>query len=209
MTFGTALSRALRLKCPQCGKANIADGWLSTTPSCSTCSADLTVETGYFLGAIYINCGATILIVLSAAIPLVFVAKLPMIPVVAVATIFCVAFPLWFFRYARSLWLAMDHYYHVRRRHSAESSASTENKTFRPNNAGDSVIGCICPFCHSRFHVDASFSRKWGKCPDCYGDMLFLPTTKLKHDVEKAGNSNESETHPSSQLSPLEPQEIS
>jgi hypothetical protein len=26
------------------------------------------------------------------------------------ALAFCVVFPLWFFRYARSLWLGMDHY---------------------------------------------------------------------------------------------------
>ena len=92
MKFSTAITRALRLKCPQCGEADIADGWLSTQPSCSACGADLAVETGYFLGAIYFNYGATVLITLSAAIPLIFVAKLPTMPVVGAAMIFCVAF---------------------------------------------------------------------------------------------------------------------
>ena len=30
---------------------------------------------------------------------------------VVIATAFCVLFPLWFFRYARSLWLGFDYYF--------------------------------------------------------------------------------------------------
>lgn len=200
MNFRTALSRAFRLKCPECGKANIADGWLSTTPSCSACGADLTVETGYFLGAIYFNYGATILIVLSAAIPLVFVAELPTLPVVAVASIFCIGFPLWFFRYARSLWLAMDHYYHVRRRDSVEVSTLSESKACAPHTDGSSEIGCICPLCHSRFHVDTSVAHEWGKCPSCYGDVLLLPAFGRETDAE-ASDETENTTRCQLQLS--------
>ena len=200
MNFRTALSRALRLKCPECGKANIADGWLSTTPSCSACAADLNVETGYFLGAIYFNYGGTVLIVLSAAIPLIFVAKLPTLPVVSGAVIFCIAFPLWFFRYARSLWLAMDHYYHVRRRDAAELSTLTESDTSVSNLDGKSQIGCICPLCHERFTVAAELSNKWGKCPSCYGDVLLLRAFDVEHD-SKSTNSQAAATQSQLQLS--------
>ena len=174
MKFRTAVSRALRLRCPECGQADIADGWLSTKPSCTACHADLAVETGYFLGAIYFNYGATILIVLSAAIPLIFVAKLPTLPVVALASLFCVAFPLWFFRYARSLWLATDHYYHVRRRDSVPPP-SVEVIRDQPKE-NSQQLGCICPLCHSRFHIASSLINRWGHCPECYGDVLLIPT---------------------------------
>lgn len=204
MRFRVALSRALRLKCPQCGQANIAHGWLSTTPSCSACDADLTVESGYFLGAIYFNYGATILIVLSAAIPLIFVAGLPMIPVVTAASVFSVAFPLWFFRYARSLWLAMDHYYHVRRRRSAEHSTSSRAERVRPESDGNSNIGCICPLCHRRFQVSSSLAHTWGHCPDCYGDVLLVPTMRAEVGMDASNETQASMTQGHRELSPLE-----
>lgn len=185
MKFSTAITRALRLKCPQCGEADIADGWLSTQPSCSACGADLAVETGYFLGAIYFNYGATVLITLSAAIPLIFVAKLPTMPVVGAAMIFCVAFPLWFFRYARSLWLATDHYYHVRRRDSVDTTSAQRRETPDLPCSENRDINCICPLCHSRFQVNASRSKTWGKCPNCYGDVLLLPAPAVVgHDID-------------------------
>ena len=65
MNFRTVVLRALRLKCPVCGKGGIANGLLNTQEKCSACETDFVVESGYFLGAIYFNYGVTVLLVLS------------------------------------------------------------------------------------------------------------------------------------------------
>ncbi|HEV3166496.1 MAG TPA: hypothetical protein VGZ22_20900, partial [Isosphaeraceae bacterium] len=63
-----------------------------------------------FLGSIYFN--YTITAVIASAVylvPMIVTGRPPewlLVPIVA----FCVVFPLFFFRYARSLWLALDHY---------------------------------------------------------------------------------------------------
>ena len=51
------LSRALRLRCPLCGKAPIFRDWFRVHPRCAGCGWAFDREPGYFLGSIYINYG--------------------------------------------------------------------------------------------------------------------------------------------------------
>jgi hypothetical protein len=64
--------------------------------SCDHCGLRYQREPGYFLGSIYFNYGLTA-------------------PIVWPLALFCLLFPLWFFRYARSLWLGFDHFFDARR----------------------------------------------------------------------------------------------
>jgi hypothetical protein len=77
---------------------------------CSHCGLWFERGPGYFLGSIYVNYAATALIAM-----IVYLA--PMIAghrspgwLLALVTAFCVLFPLFFFSYARALWLALDHW---------------------------------------------------------------------------------------------------
>ena len=179
MRLDAVLYRALALKCPVCGKGEFARGWLSTNERCSSCGTDFVVEPGYYLGAIYFNYGVTAVIAASAAVLLMFAANLPPFPVVASLAVFCVLFPLWFFRYARSLWLSFDHYYDRRKKKAASKSAAVAEEL---NHAGDeqseepvSAVECICQRCHHKFSVPARHARKWSKCPACSRDVFLAP----------------------------------
>ncbi len=79
-------------------------------PSCENCELHYEREPGFFLGSIYFNYGLTSLVA-SAAYPIaVFALKWPRNPVITVIVAFVLLFPLWFFRYARSLWLGFDQF---------------------------------------------------------------------------------------------------
>ena len=104
-----ALARALRLRCPRCGKAPLFRAWFAMNTVCAVCDLKFERAQGYWVGAIYVNYAVTTLIavggffVLRATIDLGTAAQLALwIPFVTV-------FPLWFFRYSRSLWLGLEY----------------------------------------------------------------------------------------------------
>ena len=74
---------------------------------CRACDFLFEREQGYFVGAIYLNYAATVLIALLGYF--VLYARLSLLQQLLILGGFCVVFPLWFFRYSKSLWLAMDY----------------------------------------------------------------------------------------------------
>jgi len=79
------------------------------TPRCPVCGLVFERETGYFIGAIYINYGLTVGLALAGYF--VLEAWLAPSPAWQAAGwgLFAVLFPLWSFRYSKALWLALDH----------------------------------------------------------------------------------------------------
>jgi hypothetical protein len=76
---------------------------------CPVCELVFEREAGYFVGAIYINYGLTVLLALGGYFALeAWLAPSPGWQV-AVWGAFVVLFPLWSFRYSKALWLALDH----------------------------------------------------------------------------------------------------
>lgn len=75
---------------------------------CPACGVKLEREPGFFLGAIYFNYGLTALLVLVAFVWLRFASPLSRQQVLLVTVLIAAGFPLFFFRYARSLWLGFD-----------------------------------------------------------------------------------------------------
>jgi uncharacterized protein (DUF983 family) len=100
--------RGLRLLCPKCGQAPIFRGWFSMYDRCPVCGRRFNRAPGYLLGSIYINYGVTAMLVVVTYFSLYFTDTLSGKPLLAALTAFSFAFPLWFFRYARSLWIAFD-----------------------------------------------------------------------------------------------------
>jgi hypothetical protein len=80
-------------------------------PYCSWCELKYEREPGYFLGSIYVNYGATALLVTAGYMSLVLSGKVPPRTALWIVAAFAFVFPLWFFRYARSLWMGFDHYW--------------------------------------------------------------------------------------------------
>lgn len=77
---------------------------------CPTCSMKYERERGFFLGAIYVNYGLTALISTLAYPILLFSGTLDRHQTFGVTIAFVVLFPLWFFHYARSLWVGFDYF---------------------------------------------------------------------------------------------------
>ncbi|MCI0586645.1 MAG: hypothetical protein L0323_07380 [Planctomycetes bacterium] len=108
----TVLWRSLRLRCPRCGEGRPFPGVLRIAPACEACGLATLPEQGYFVGAIYINYGATAL--LGLVLVLLVFRDLPANVLIAGAAAWCLLFPTWFFRYSRSLWHGLNHYRSMR-----------------------------------------------------------------------------------------------
>jgi uncharacterized protein (DUF983 family) len=105
---GTLIIRALRLKCPRCGQAPMFTGLFRMIDRCSNCGLKFEREPGYFLGSIYINYGITALLLTVVWITLRFGYGIESRWLVFGLAAFLVVFQIFFFRYARALWLALD-----------------------------------------------------------------------------------------------------
>lgn len=105
---GALIARALRLDCPRCGKAKMYLGWFRMHERCPACELKFEREPGYFLGSIYLNYGLTALLTTIGYISLRFGMQIESRWLLVGFAVFCVAFPMFYFRYARALWLAMD-----------------------------------------------------------------------------------------------------
>ena len=102
------LVRALRLRCPACGIGHLFYGWFQMRPACMRCGFCFAREPGFYLGSIYINYGATV--ILTGLLYTVIVLGLGFSNESALAACLTVTsvFPIFFFRYARSFLLAFD-----------------------------------------------------------------------------------------------------
>lgn len=65
---------------------------------------------GFFLGSIYLNYGLTALISAIFYPLCLFNRILDKTTLMVICVAFSILFPIWFFRYARSLWLGFDHF---------------------------------------------------------------------------------------------------
>jgi uncharacterized protein (DUF983 family) len=107
MPLLTILHRSLRLRCPRCGRGKVFSGWFRMHSRCSQCELLFDREPGYFLGSIYFNYGLTAtIVILAGTVGYLLGVQHQLLPIGLM--VFCLAFPLWFFRYARCLWMGFD-----------------------------------------------------------------------------------------------------
>ncbi len=111
MKIWTAFGRAIRLRCPSCGVGKPFRGLFRMQPECSHCELVFERQKGYFLGSIYFNYGLTALLVSASYLPLRWFDVIDRLPLMLGTCAFALLFPVWFFRYARCLWMAMDHFF--------------------------------------------------------------------------------------------------
>lgn len=103
--------RALRLRCPACGKAPIFRGWFSMHDACLACGRRFNRDAGYLLGSIYFNYGVTAMLVVILYFAMFFAGVPSDVQRLLVLSAFAIVFPVWFFRYARALWIAFDEHW--------------------------------------------------------------------------------------------------
>jgi len=76
--------------------------------ACPQCRLRFEREAGYFIGAIYINYGMTVVTALSGYFLLEQFTSLTLTEQLVLWTTFAALFPFAFYRYAKSLWLTLD-----------------------------------------------------------------------------------------------------
>ena len=101
--------RAIALRCPRCGRTRLYAGWFSMHERCAVCGLRYEREPGYFVGAIYVNYAATIVVAGGTVLVLDWTIGLTLAQQLAIGIALCVLFPVVFFRYARSLWLSLGY----------------------------------------------------------------------------------------------------
>ena len=77
--------------------------------ACSNCHLKFEREPGYFVGAMYINYGVIVLIVFGAYFGLDYFTEVSFIANLVLWGTFSALFPVFFFRYSRSLWLNFNY----------------------------------------------------------------------------------------------------
>lgn len=102
------VAAALRLRCPVCGRGRLFSGWFAMHPRCPACGLDLRRAPGFYLGSIYVNYGVTALTTLLLFGLLVLLAGWSAEGALAACLAVAVLLPVWLFRYARAILLAID-----------------------------------------------------------------------------------------------------
>ena len=112
LTFGV-FSRSLRcgfrLKCPRCGNGALFQTYFKMFTRCTECALKFERESGYFIGAMYLNYGATVLIAFPSYFLLETFTAIPFFVNLGVWSLFSAVFPIFFYRYSKSLWLNFDY----------------------------------------------------------------------------------------------------
>lgn len=108
LTYAQAQSRALRLRCPQCGVGRLFRGWITMPHHCEHCGLVFERAPGFFLGSTYLNYGFTTVTLMALYMSLHFGLDISNATLAVPLLLYCVCVPLIVFRYARAWWLAMD-----------------------------------------------------------------------------------------------------
>lgn len=101
------LIAGIRLKCPRCGRGPVFFGFFKMHPECPRCHLRFEREQGFFVGAIYLNYGATVAIAVPGFFILDYLTAITLFQQLLLWGVFAIVFPLFFFRYSRSLWLSL------------------------------------------------------------------------------------------------------
>jgi len=109
VSLGTALSRAARLLCPRCGRGTLYATFFGMREACPVCGFRYEREPGYFIGAIYLNYAVTVGLAMGLVLVLDWTIGLTLTQQLAIAVPLVSVVPVLFFRWSRSLWLALDH----------------------------------------------------------------------------------------------------
>jgi uncharacterized protein (DUF983 family) len=102
------IARSLRLVCPACGAAKMFSGLFAMEEACPNCGRSFRRGPGYLLGSIYFNYGVTALLVVVIFFAGFFSDAFTSNQLLYGLTLIAILFPIWFFRYARALWIAFD-----------------------------------------------------------------------------------------------------
>src|SRR4029434_2549332 len=98
----------LCLRCSRCGARSLFRTWFAMHERCTVCGLRFEREQGYFLGAMYINYGVTVVLALLCSFALEYGTRPSLTQQLMLWIGFCTVFPVLFFRHSRGMWLGFD-----------------------------------------------------------------------------------------------------
>ncbi len=110
MNWRKTLSWGLILRCPNCGQGGLFRQWLRMVDRCPRCGLHFEREEGYWSGAVAINTVVTELVffgILAIAVILTWPDP-PLAPLLIGALLVNVLFPLFFYPFSKTIWVAID-----------------------------------------------------------------------------------------------------
>src|SRR5262245_10216112 len=103
------LAALSRLRCPVCGKGKLFRGYFDHPERCATCRYFFMRESGYFLPHVPIGYAFTLVVSLGSWPVLRFVFGIEYAAItLGIMTAVAILFGIWFIRYSKILWLALD-----------------------------------------------------------------------------------------------------
>jgi uncharacterized protein (DUF983 family) len=96
------------LRCPVCRRGKIFRSWFQMAPACPVCGFVYEREQGYFIGAMYINYGLTVLAIMVGWVILELIVKVSSYLLVGLLGIIAIGIPIIFYPYSKALWMAVD-----------------------------------------------------------------------------------------------------
>jgi uncharacterized protein (DUF983 family) len=108
------IGRALRLKCPLCGRGSLFKGLFAMHETCPHCGVKFEREPGFFLGSIYINYGITAVVTTITYMVLMFSNWRSSLEQMGVAVAIAIILPILLHRHARALWAGFDQWHDAR-----------------------------------------------------------------------------------------------
>ncbi len=103
------LRYSFKLICPECGIGKLFEKGFRMYSHCPNCGLKYEREQGYFIGAMYINYGATVLLIFPGYFIVSLLTSVPNILNISFWCLISGIFPTFFYRYSKSLWLNIDY----------------------------------------------------------------------------------------------------
>jgi len=103
------LWRGVCLRCPRCGARSLFRTGLTMYERCARCRLRFEREQGYFIGAMYISYGVTVILALIGFVALEYWTALSLTQQLVLWIVFATGFPVLFFRQSRGVWLGFDY----------------------------------------------------------------------------------------------------
>ncbi|HEV2388038.1 MAG TPA: DUF983 domain-containing protein [Candidatus Acidoferrales bacterium] len=109
--FSEALLTGIRCRCPNCGVGPLFMGWLRMPPACPRCKLSYCPESGYYVGAMYLNfifSALTVAILYAVTLPVHFLARGSIAGELVFWISLGILLSLLLMRHSYSLWISVD-----------------------------------------------------------------------------------------------------
>jgi uncharacterized protein (DUF983 family) len=104
------LARGALKRCPRCSQPNLFRRWTELIDACPCCGLVFEQEEGYWVGALTVNTVVTLVLFGTVMLAAVFATwpETPTLLLTVIGVLAATIFPLLFYPFSKTLWVALD-----------------------------------------------------------------------------------------------------